>query len=111
MDFTPELVAQAASHPTPLLLLDRRLLCQAYADLTASLPGAEVYYAVKSNPHPGVLKTLADQGCGFEVSSTPELRSALELGVSAQRIISSNPVKRPDFVQFAVEQGLDRFAF
>jgi ornithine decarboxylase len=111
MDFTPELVAAAADHPTPQLLIDRRLLRQAYADLATSLPGAEVYYAVKSNPHPGVLRTFAQLGCGFEVSSSPELRSVRELGVGPERIISSNPIKRPDFVRYAVEQGVDRFAF
>lgn len=111
MDFSPALVAAAEGEPTPLLILDLALLRQAYHDLARSLPGAEIYYAVKANPHPAVLRTFAEQGCGFEVSSTVELRSVLELGVPARRIISSNPVKRPDFIQYAFASGLDRFAF
>ena len=111
MEFTPALIAAAAGEPTPLLILDRSLLRQSYRALAASLPGAEVYYAVKANPHPEVLSILAEQGSGFEVSSWPELERVLALGVPAARVISSNPVKRPDFVERAVALGVDRFAF
>lgn len=111
MDFSPALVAAAAGEPTPLLILDRTLLRQSYRRIAASLPGAEVYYAVKANPHPGVLEALAREGCGFEVSSRPELEAVLRLGVTIDRVISSNPVKRPDYIRRAFELGLDRFAF
>ena len=111
MEFTTELVAAAAGEPTPLLILDRGLLIRAYRRLAASLPGAEVFYAVKANPHPEVLAILAAVGCGFEVSSAPELDQVRLLGVPMQRVISSNPVKRPDFVERAFGLGLDRFAF
>lgn len=111
MEFSPALIAASAGEPTPLLIIDRGLLRAAYRQLAASLPGAEVYYAVKANPHPEVLATLRDQGCGFEVSSRPELDAVIRLEVPPARIISSNPVKRPDFIRHAVELGADRFAF
>src|SRR5687768_14999399 len=111
MDITRSLLEAAAGEPTPLLVVDRELLRQAYAELAGSLPGAAVYYAVKANPHPAVLATLRDVGSGFEVSSRLELEAVLGVGVSADRVISSNPVKRPDFLRYAVEQGVDRFAF
>ena len=111
MEFTSALVAATAGEPTPLLLVDRALLRRAYHQLGASLPGAEVYYAVKANPHPAVLATFAALGSGFEISSTLELDAVLDLGVSGERIICSNPVKRPDFLQRAVAAGVDRFAF
>jgi ornithine decarboxylase len=111
MEFTPALVAATANEPTPLLLMDRSELRRNYSALARSLPGAEVYYAVKANPHPEVLAVLAAEGCGFEVSSWPELERVLALGVPGSRIISSNPVKRPDFVRRAFELGIDRFAF
>ena len=111
MELTPALVAAAAGEPTPLLIIDRSQVQHAYRELAASLPGADVYYAVKANPHPGVLTALAELGCGFEVSSVPELEAVLAPGVSADRVISSNPVKRPDFIRRAAERGVDRFAF
>ena len=111
MEFTPELVAAATGEPTPLLIVDRSLVRGAYQDLAASLPGAEVYYAVKANPHRGILSVLAAEGCGFEISSRPELEAVDALGVGPERIISSNPVKSPDFIRRAVALGVDRFAF
>ena len=111
MDFTPALVSAAHGEPTPLLIIDRSLLRQAYRRIAASLPGAEVYYAIKANPHPGVLELLAGEGSGFEVSSWPELEAVRRLGVGMHRVISSNPVKRPDYIRRAFELGLDRFAF
>lgn len=111
MEFTPALVAAAAGEPTPLLVLDRSILRQTYHEVAQSLPGAEVHYAIKANPHPEVLATLAAEGCGFEVSSVPELQLVLDLGVAAERILSSNPVKRPDFIQAAAAAGVKRFAF
>jgi len=111
MTISPALAAAAASEPTPLLILDRSVLRQTYFEMAESLPGALVHYAVKANPHPAVLAELAEQGCGFEISSLPELDSVLELGVSPERVISSNPVKRPDFIQRAARLGIDRFAF
>jgi ornithine decarboxylase len=111
MDITRTLLEAAEGESTPLLVIDRELLRRAYAELAGSLPGAEIYYAVKANPHPVVLETFRDAGSGFEVSSRLELDAVLRLGVSAARVISSNPVKRPDFLRHAVEQGLDRFAF
>jgi ornithine decarboxylase len=111
MEFTPALVAAAAGEPTPLLILDRALLRQSYHEIAESLPGAEVHYAVKANPHPEVIAVLAAEGCGFEISSLPELEAVLALDVRPERIVSSNPVKRPDFVEAAAAAGVQRFAF
>jgi ornithine decarboxylase len=110
MEFSPALVEAAAGEQTPLLILSRSLLRDAYHEIAHSLPGAQVFYAVKANPHPAVLETLAAEGSGFEVSSPAELDAVLRTGVTGERVISSNPVKRPDFIQQAVLAGIDRFA-
>jgi len=74
-------------------------------------PRVEVFYAVKANPHPGLLRLLAELGVGFEVASLSELRAVLRLGVHPRRIISSNPVKLPSFIEEAARCGVRRFAF
>ncbi|MDW8236995.1 MAG: type III PLP-dependent enzyme, partial [Aquificaceae bacterium] len=56
-----------------------------------------------------VIKTLAKAGAGFEVASTKELESVIEAGGDISRIISSNPVKPPEFIQRAYKLGLSRF--
>ncbi|GAA5083344.1 diaminopimelate decarboxylase [Thermocatellispora tengchongensis] len=43
------------------------------AAVRAALPGTELYYAVKANPDPRLLETLAPHVDGFEVSSGGEL--------------------------------------
>lgn len=111
MDFTSALVRAAASEPSPLLVMDLSLVRRAYRELAASLPEAAVFYSMKANPHPAVLRALVHEGCGLEVSSISELELALTTGITPDRLISSNPVKRPDFVERAAEAGIDCFAF
>lgn len=110
MRFSRRLVEMSRALETPALLLDRATVRRAYARLRAALPEATCYYAVKANPHPEVLRTLAALGSGFEVSSVAELRAVLALGVPGSRVISSNPVKAVPFIQAAYRAGIDRFA-
>jgi ornithine decarboxylase len=111
MRFSKNLAELAANYETPCFLVDRGLVLEKYQEVKASLPGAEVFYAVKANPHPGILGVLARAGCGFEVSSSLELEGALAAGASPDRIISHNPVKSPDFLARAYQAGVRVFAF
>jgi len=56
-----------------------------------ALPDVSFYYAVKSNNHPGVAKTLLQSGFGLDVSSGLELETALDLG--AHDMVFSGPGK------------------
>ncbi len=111
MDFSPALVRRTARLKTPALLLDRRLVRQMYRTVREAVPGVDILYAVKANPHPAVLRALAQEGCGFELSSIPELAAVLALGVPPEQLISSNPIKAVEFVRRCTEAGLRAFAF
>src|SRR5690242_16733204 len=74
------------------------------------LPVAEIHYAVKANSHPTILAALAAEGCGFEIVSTGELMPLIALAVPPSRIVSSNPIKTPEFVATAHAYGVDQFA-
>jgi ornithine decarboxylase len=77
--------------------------------LQVAVPGVEVFYAVKSNNHPDIIRTLADNGCSFDISSVRELKGALECGADAGRTIHTNPIKsRPEF-DGAIELGVRTF--
>jgi len=69
----------------------------------------EVYYAVKANSDIGVLSLIARSGLGFEIASEGELELLLNLGVSSQRIITSNPIKSSQFIEKLLQVGISRF--
>ncbi len=95
-----DLLETAASldHETPFLLLDLERVRRKYRDIRASVEGVQVFYAIKANDHPAVLRTLAREGSCFEVSSLSELQALQALGVPADCIASFNPIKTPRFV-------------
>ncbi|GIE93202.1 type III PLP-dependent enzyme [Paractinoplanes rishiriensis] len=97
--------------PTPYLVTDLDTVAERYAGFTAALPGVATFYAMKCNPAPEILRTLADQGAGFEVASIGELRMLQALGVDPATVLYSNPVKPPGQIAAAAGMGLWRFSF
>lgn len=75
------------------------------------LPRIEPYYAVKCNPDPMVLNTLASLGVGFDCASRAEISSVLELGVDASRLIYANPCKQASHVRYAQSQNVRMMTF
>lgn len=100
----PRLQALAARHPTPLYVYDpdeaarnlERFRC-AFADAGI---GVLPYYAIKSNPYPGLLRTVADAGHGLDASSPRELRLALRAG--ARKIVLTGPAKDEEAFELAL---------
>ena len=100
-----------ASEKTPSLLMDKRLVKSKYEEFRAHFGQARVYYAVKCNPHPAIVKLLNGLGCDFEISSLGELEQLLSMGISSQRITIGNPVKDPSLIKLAHQSGVDLTAF
>jgi len=67
------------------------------------LPAAGFYYAVKSNNHPDVARTMLEAGFGLDVSSGLELEMALSIG--ARDIVFSGPGKTNAELQLAAAQA------
>lgn len=90
-----ETYLRAAEGGTPLYLIEPDLLRDRAEKFTqafgAVLPEPRVFYAVKSNNHPAVAKTLVEAGLGLDVSSGRELELALQSG--AGEIVFSGPGK------------------
>ena len=82
--------------PTPRLELSVGTAVSRFLDLASALPGTAVHYAVKANPHPVLLRALAQAGCRFDVASPEEARAALAAGAPAAHLLHSNPVARRD---------------
>jgi len=90
--------AHALDYPTPFLLVDLNGVREKYRAIRESVPGVQVFYAIKANGHPAVLRALAAEGSCFEVSSVAELEALQRLGVPADCIASFNPIKTPAFI-------------
>ncbi len=63
---------------TPFLVIDLKKIEENYKQLAQLLPYAKIYYAVKANPHPEILKLLADMGSYFDIASIYELDEVLK---------------------------------
>ncbi len=103
------LIERSHELSTPFLLIDPARLRSNLHQLRAAFPGADVFYAVKANPHPGVLQILAEEGCGFEISSDGEL-DLVEATGRPTPLLSSNPIKAPGFIRRAARAGVLAFA-
>jgi diaminopimelate decarboxylase len=68
--------------------------------------GCEVFYSYKTNPVPGVLRALHDQGIGAEVISHHELWLARKMGMPPERIIFNGPGKSVEAIRDAVRMGV-----
>jgi len=68
----------AKEHGTPIFVIDHEKIRQNYREFKKLLPHVQVYYAVKANSNPGIVKTLFDIGCSFDVASLPEFMIVYE---------------------------------
>jgi ornithine decarboxylase len=95
----------------PFLLIDKDKVKQKVSSIGRAVKGSRVFYAVKANPDIEMLKLIHGLGIGFEIASEGELRILSSLGVSRDRIISSNPIKSFRFLRMATDYGISYFAF
>ena len=75
------------------------------------LPRVRPFYAVKCNPDPGVLSTLAALGTGFDCASEVELQSVLSLGVRPDSVVYANACKRPSDLRHMKHTGTQLTTF
>jgi diaminopimelate decarboxylase len=82
--------AIAADHPTPFYLYDEAGIRGAARGLQAAFAWAPAFcefFAVKATPNPHILRLLADEGCGADCSSLPELVLAERAGIAGERVL------------------------
>ncbi len=95
---------------TPRLELDISKIDQQFTRFRQALPDFEVYYSVKTNDDPLVLKRLRELGSKFEIVSPSDLEAVIRVDAPPAAIIHSNPVPHPDDVQKLHETGISVFA-
>ena len=98
-------------HGTPLMVLDRSKLIEEYQTFRRLIPRLRLFYAMKANPHPDIIKTFVELGGCFDCASEGEMRLALAQGATADRIIFANTIKRPEALDFARKQKINLVTF
>ncbi|HWA08168.1 MAG TPA: type III PLP-dependent enzyme [Opitutaceae bacterium] len=64
----------ARKHGTPLFVIDHDELRKNYRQFRKYLPRVQVYFAVKANSDPAIVRTLFKEGSSFDVASMPEFK-------------------------------------
>jgi ornithine decarboxylase len=90
----------------PCLVLDLDVVRDNYLAFSRALPDTRVFYAVKANPAPEVLRLLARLGSCFDCASVVEIEMALAAGATADRISFGNTIKKERDVTRALELGV-----
>jgi diaminopimelate decarboxylase len=98
----PELVRE---YGTPLVVYDELTLqAQARAYRTAA-PDALIVYGTKAFPSVAVLRLLADEGLGADVSSAGELEFARRAGIPGERLVVHGNNKEDELLAAATDAG------
>jgi diaminopimelate decarboxylase len=90
---------------SPLYFIEQQILLdrakQFFTAFNDRFSEPQIFYAVKSNNNPIIIKTLLNAGFGLDVSSGTELELALRCG--ATNIVFSGPGKTDKELKFAVQ--------
>lgn len=95
----------------PYLLMDKAKVRQKVHAIGKNIRNSEVYYAVKANPDIETLKLINSLGIGFEIASEGEMSVLESIGVTSDRMITSNPIKTFRFLRMAAESGVNYFSY
>ena len=94
----------------PTLVMSLENLKSNYKNFKLGMPSCHVHYAVKANPHPGILSNLYKLGSKFDAASAGEIDMCLAAGAMPSDISFGNTVKRPQDVRYAYSRGIRLFA-
>ena len=94
----------------PCLVVDLDVVKTNYKAFDRAMPGTRIFYAVKANPAPEILKALADLGSCFDTASVVEIELALAAGATPNRISFGNTIKKERDVAKAHAYGISLFA-
>lgn len=101
----------AAKYGTPAYVYDLDVVAESRDQLFSLLPeGFQLFYALKSNPHPEIGRELRRGGCRAEISSTGELVNALEAGFDPAGILYTGPGKTNEELEHALAAGVRLFS-
>lgn len=94
----------------PCLVVDLDVVRDNFRAFEKALPDSKIYYAVKANPAPEILRLLAAMGSSFDTASVAEVEMAMDAGAPAARISFGNTIKKERDIARAYQLGIRLFA-
>ncbi len=94
----------------PCLVVDLDVVRDNFSAFRKALPDSRIFYAVKANPAPEILRLLATMGSSFDTASVAEVEMALNAGATADRISFGNTIKKERDIARAFGLGIKLFA-
>jgi ornithine decarboxylase len=94
----------------PCLVVDLDVVRDNFRAFEKAMPDSKIYYAVKANPAPEILRLLASMGSSFDCASVAEIEMAMDAGAGADRISYGNTIKKERDILRAFELGIRLFA-
>jgi ornithine decarboxylase len=94
----------------PCLVVDLDIVRENYRAFAKALPDSRVFYAVKANPAPELLRLLASLGSCFDAASVAEIDMVLAAGAGPERISYGNTIKKERDIASAHARGVRLFA-
>ncbi len=91
-------------------MLDLDVVRDNYLGFAKTLPDTKVFYAVKANPAPEILRLLASLGSCFDVASNGEIDMVLAAGATPERISYGNTIKKESEIAYAFSKGITLYA-
>lgn len=98
-------------HGTPLYVYSQHTLTDHFQKLDQALAPLDhlICYAMKANSNAAVMRTLANQGGGFDVVSEGELRRVIAAGGDPRKCVFAGVGKTEREIEFALKKGIYSF--
>ena len=96
---------------TPFLVIDQERAAENYRNFSDKFKNAQVFYAVKANPHSDVLSRLALEGASFDCASFNEICMVIACGGEINKISFGSTIKKSSDIAKAFQLGVRHFAF
>ncbi|MFA6409427.1 MAG: diaminopimelate decarboxylase [Gammaproteobacteria bacterium] len=94
----------AREYGTPLYLYDYAKLHSSWQELRSVLPlDVDIFYSLKANPNPTLVKEFCALDAGAEVCSLQELETALQTGFSSEDILFLGPGKTHQEIEHCLD--------
>jgi diaminopimelate decarboxylase len=99
--------AIAKEYGTPLYIYNRDIIHWRHDTMRKFIPGdVQLFYAVKANPHSGIIRLMGDLYDGFDISSIGEMKKLIGEGVSPTVMSFAGPGKRIEELEFALSHKI-----